>query len=87
MATQVVGGGRRSRVNAALIALTLMIAIAVVVAQAHSIWPATTAPQVKPAVRYSISLKEMQAMSTRHRLPKGCRIKYGCQDATTSRHP
>jgi L-cystine uptake protein TcyP (sodium:dicarboxylate symporter family) len=87
MAAQVIGVGTRSRVYAALIALALMFAVAVVVAQAHSIWPATTVRKVKPAMQYSISLKEMQAISTVRHLPKGCRVKYGCQDGTASRHP
>ena len=85
MATQVVGVGRRSRVYAALIALVLTFAVAVMVAQARSIWSGTTVPQATPPVTHSISLKELRAMATVHHLPKGCRIKYGCEAGTSSR--
>ena len=88
MATEAMAIGRRSRVWAVLIALALTLAVVVVVAQATSIWSTKTVPQVRPApVQYSLSPKELKALSLGPNLPKGCRIKYGCADGATLGQP
>lgn len=83
MATQVIGGKRRSRLSAALIALVLAFAVLVLASQASSIWSTTTGPQVQPApLSFSLSAKDLKDLmdpSKGPHLPDGCRVKFGCQ--------
>jgi hypothetical protein len=81
MATQVIGGKKRSRLSATLIALVLAFAVFVLATQASSIWSTTTVPQVQPApLNFSLSAKD------RAHLPDGCRVKFGClHDGSTLR--
>jgi hypothetical protein len=83
MATQVIGGKKRSRLSAALIALVLAFAVFVLATQASSIWSTTTGPQVQPApLNFSLSakdLKDLMNLSKGAHLPDGCRVKFGCQ--------
>src|SRR5206468_12967265 len=86
MATQVIEAGRRSRVGVVLIAMALVFAIAVVVAQASSIWSTGGVSTVQPGpVQYSLSAKEMKQLSSGISLPPpGCRVKFGCSHSTTT---
>ena len=79
MATQVIGAVRRSRIGVTLLAVALTLAVAVVVAQASSIWSNGTVAPVRPApVEVSWSAHQLKQLSAGTSLPRGCRIKYGC---------
>jgi hypothetical protein len=92
MATQVIGADRqrRSRLGVILIAVALTIAVAVLAAQASSIWSTKSVSTVQPKpVSYSLSPKVLQQLSKRTVLPAGCRIKYGCHgtESTSASQP
>ena len=83
MATQVIGAVRRSRRGVALIVIALAFAVAVLVAQASSIWSSETGSHGRPV---QVSLSPRVSGTFAH-IPPGCRPKYGCWDATTSGRP
>jgi hypothetical protein len=83
MATQVFGGVRRSRRGVALIGVALAFAVAVLVAQASSIWSSETGSHGRPA---QMSLSPRISGRFAH-IPPSCRPKYGCWDGTTSERP
>ena len=84
MATQVIGAVRRSRRGVALIVVALAFAVAVLVAQASSIWSSETGSHGRPVMQVSLSPR---VSGTFAHLPPGCRPKYGCWDAATPGRP
>lgn len=84
MATQVIGAVRRSRKGVILIAVALTFAIAVLVAQASSIWSSETGSHIQPVTQVSLSPRSFADVG---HIPAGCRPKYGCQGGTTAGRP
>jgi hypothetical protein len=84
MATQVIGAVRRSRIGVTLIAVALTLALALVVAQASSIWSSDTG--TRGASLTHVSLRPLTPAKVTH-IPPGCRPKIGCQDDTASGRP
>ena len=85
MATQVIGAVRRSRRGVALIVVALAFAVAVLVAQASSIWSTETGPHGRSVTQVSLSPQDSGKVG--HLFRPGCRPKYGCQDGPTSGRP
>ena len=87
MATQVIGSVRRSRMGVALIAVALAFVIAVLVAQASSIWTRGSVSPVRSGpVHVSLSakdLKDLRDLSAGAHLPGDCRVKFGCEAGAT----
>ena len=81
MATQVIGAVRRSRIGVTLIAVALTLAVAVLVAQASSIWSSETGSHGQPVMQVP------QGFAKVGHIRPGCRVKYGCQGGTTSGRP
>ena len=81
MATQVIGAVRRSRIGVTLIAVALTLAVAVLVAQASSIWSSETGSHGRSVTQVSLSPQDFAKVG--HIAP-GCRPKYGCQGGATS---
>jgi hypothetical protein len=78
MSIQVTGAGRRSRLSAALVALALAVAVLLLAIQARSIWSTKTGSQIQrvPANVAPIANTDLGKFS---HMPKGCRVKVGCQ--------
>lgn len=93
MATQVIGAVRRSRRGIALMAVALAFAVAVLVAQASSIWSSDTGSHGQSVMQVSVTpphytnADSNQEFTKVGHIPSGCRPKYGCLDETTSGHP
>ncbi len=91
MATQVIGSVRRSRIGVILIAVALAFVIAVLVAQASSIWSKGSVSPVRPGpVQLSLSAKDMEDLrdlSAGAHLPSDCRVKFGCEGGATQGLP
>ena len=86
MSTQVTGARRRSRLSAALVGLTLAVAVVVLVTQASSILSGRTGSHVRPA---PVNVSPTANTGPRNHIPAGCRVKYGCPHgrSTTSERP
>jgi hypothetical protein len=86
MSTQVTGARRRSRLSAALVGLTLTIALFVLATQASSIWSGRAGSHVRPA---PVHVVPIASTGPRYHIPAGCRVKYGCRHGgtTTSERP
>jgi hypothetical protein len=82
MATQVIGAVRRSRRGVILIAVALAFAIAVLVAQASSIWSSESGSNGQSVRQVSLSSRDLTRIG---HVPPGCRPKYGCPDAISGR--
>ena len=85
MATQVIGGRKRSRFGAILVTLILALVVIALARQASSIWSSSRGPQVQPAVQISFSPPHFAKVNPH--IPAGCRPKYGCQGARISPRP
>jgi hypothetical protein len=79
MSTQRTGARRRSRLNAALVALALMVAVFVLATQANSISSTRIGPQARP-VPAQLAPSANPDLRTSSHISAGCRRpKYGCQ--------
>jgi hypothetical protein len=85
MATQVIGAVRRSRRGVALIVVALAFAVAVLVAQASSIWSSETGSHGPPVMQVAVDPQDTGKVG--HLFRPGCRPKYGCSGETTSGRP
>ncbi len=87
MSTQVTGTKRRSRLSAALVALTLAVGVFVLATQARSIWSTRTGSQVGPAPAH-IAVSANPGLPASSHIAVGCRRpKYGCEHGRrTSSH-
>jgi hypothetical protein len=68
----------------ALIVVALAFAVAVLVAQASSIWSSGTASHGQSVMQVSVSPHDFAKVG---HIPAGCRPKYGCSGATDSARP
>jgi hypothetical protein len=84
MATQVIGAVRRSRRSVILVGVALAFAIAVLVAQASSIWSSENGSSGRSVRQVSLSTRDLTRAG---HLPAGCRPKYGCTGGTNSERP
>jgi hypothetical protein len=84
MATQVIGGRKRSRWGAVLVTFVLAFAVLELVGQASSIWSSPSGSQVQHAVQASLSPRDLAGFN---HIPPGCWPKYGCRSGTTSPRP
>ncbi len=84
MATQVIGRARRTHKGAVLIAVALTFAVAVLLAQATSIWSSETGSHSQPVTHVSFTPQHFANLG---HIPPGCRPKYGCQGGATSGRP
>jgi hypothetical protein len=79
MSTQRTGARRRSRLNAALVALALMVAVFVLATQANSISSTRIGPQARPVPAHLAPSANPDLRTSSH-ISAGCRRpKYGCQ--------
>jgi hypothetical protein len=84
MATQGIGAIRRTHRGVVLIAVALTFAVALLLAQATSIWSSQTGSHNQPVVQVSMSPQELAKAG---HIPPGCRPKYGCKSGSTSGRP
>jgi hypothetical protein len=82
MATQGIGVIRRTHRGVVLIAVALTFAVALLLAQATSIWSSQIGSHNQPVVEVSMNPQEL---ANAGHIPLGCRPKYGCTSG--SRRP
>ena len=83
MSTQSISTARRPQMLAAVIALTLAVAVLVIAAQASSLWSsATPAAPTHPAPLFVPVGATHVAIG---HLPRGCRPKLGCDAGSTGK--
>jgi hypothetical protein len=84
MATQVIGRARRTHRGAVLIAVALTFAVAVLLAQATSIWSSESGSHSQPVTQVSLSPQHYANVG---HVPQGCRPKYGCPGGSALEGP
>ncbi len=77
MSTQVLGGQKRSRAIAGIVALILTLAVFVLATQATSIWSSRGGAQLQPAPVRTATSSNTYAVNG-SQIPAGCRVKFGC---------
>jgi hypothetical protein len=82
MATQGIGTIRRTHRGVVLIAVALTFVVALLLAQATSIWSSPTGSRNQPVVQVSMNPQELAKAG---HMPPGCRPKYGCSGSTSGR--
>jgi hypothetical protein len=83
MSTQVLGGQKRSRTIAAIVALALALAIFLLAAQATSLRSSRGGAQLRPAPEQLATLSSTHAVNG-SRIPAGCWVKFGCDRGGTT---
>jgi hypothetical protein len=83
MSTQVLGGDKRSRAIVGIVALTLTLAVVLLVTQATSIWSSRGGAQVQLAPVQVATSSSTHAVNG-SQIPAGCWVKFGCDRRRTT---